>query len=120
MLYVVVMSSHAIEKADPDQAGTLSRNTKSHETAPEEFDRINGINYRGCWLASRAQLSQMLMQDPLETHDGRPGNRGSIVNFASQLGIVGRPAAGQSPATSVMSDQFLTISQPPIALPKQQ
>ncbi|EME44209.1 hypothetical protein DOTSEDRAFT_71891 [Dothistroma septosporum NZE10] len=74
-------------------AGTLSRNTKSHETAPAEFDRINSVNYRGCWLASRAQITQMLKQEPLDTHDGRPGNRGSIVNFASQLGIVGRPAA---------------------------
>ena len=36
---------------------------------------------------------QMLKQDPLPTHDGRPGNRGSVVNIASQLGIVGRPAA---------------------------
>jgi len=35
----------------------------------------------------------MLKQEPLPTHDGRPGNRGSIVNIASQLGIVGRPAA---------------------------
>ena len=35
----------------------------------------------------------MLRQEPLPTHDGRPGNRGSIVNVASQLGIVGRPAA---------------------------
>ena len=35
----------------------------------------------------------MLKQEPLPTHDGRPGNRGSVVNIASQLGIVGRPAA---------------------------
>jgi len=35
----------------------------------------------------------MLKQDPLPTHDGRPGCRGSIVNIASQLGIVGRSAA---------------------------
>lgn len=38
----------------------------------------------------------MLKQDPLPTHDGRPGCRGSIVNIASQLGIVGRPAARES------------------------
>lgn len=35
----------------------------------------------------------MLEQEPLPSHDGRPGNRGSIVNIASQLGLVGRPAA---------------------------
>lgn len=35
----------------------------------------------------------MLNQEPLLTHDGRPGERGSIVNIASQLGIVSRPQA---------------------------
>jgi len=30
----------------------------------------------------------MLKQEPLSTHDGRAGNRGAIVNIASQLGIV--------------------------------
>ena len=30
----------------------------------------------------------MLKQEPLPTHDGRAGNRGAIVNIASQLGIV--------------------------------
>jgi len=71
----------------------LSNNERSDATSPEEFDRINGINYRGCWLCSRAEIKQMLKQEPLATHDGRKGNRGSVVNIASQLGIVGRPAA---------------------------
>ncbi|KAL1586192.1 hypothetical protein WHR41_05462 [Cladosporium halotolerans] len=74
-------------------AGVLSNNKRSHDTTPDEFDRINVINYRGCWLTSRAAIKQMLSQDPLPTHDGRPGVRGSVVNIASQLGIVGRPAA---------------------------
>ncbi|RMX96694.1 hypothetical protein D0867_13042 [Hortaea werneckii] len=73
--------------------GTLSNNERSHETSLEEFDRINNINYKGCWLCSRAEIQQILKQEPLPTHDGRPGNRGSVVNIASQLGIVGRPAA---------------------------
>ncbi|SMR52796.1 unnamed protein product [Zymoseptoria tritici ST99CH_1E4] len=74
-------------------AGILSNNERSHETTTPDFDRINGVNYRGCWLTSRAEIQQMLKQEPLPTHDGRPGSRGSIVNIASQLGIVGRPAA---------------------------
>ncbi|RMX73038.1 hypothetical protein D0869_14009 [Hortaea werneckii] len=76
-----------------NSAGTLSNNERSHETSLEEFDRINNINYKGCWLCSRAEIQQILKQEPLPTHDGRPGNRGSVVNIASQLGIVGRPAA---------------------------
>ncbi|PPJ51221.1 hypothetical protein CBER1_08058 [Cercospora berteroae] len=74
-------------------AGVLSQPQTSHETSAADFDKINGINYRGCWLTSRAEIRMMLRQEPLSTHDGRPGNRGSIVNVASQLGIVGRPAA---------------------------
>ncbi len=49
---------------------------------------MTNINYRGVWLSSRAELAQMLKQEPLPTHDGRPGSRGAIVNIASQLGIV--------------------------------
>lgn len=88
--------------------GVLSNNQKSVETSPEEFDRINSINYRGCWLSSRAEIKQMLKQEPLPTHDGRPGNRGSIVNIASQLGIVGRPAARRSSRSQVLSRLWLT------------
>jgi NAD(P)-dependent dehydrogenase (short-subunit alcohol dehydrogenase family) len=74
----------------------LSNNKRSDETTLEEFDHINAINYRGGWLSSRAAIKQMLTQEPLPTHDGRPGTRGSVVNIASQLGIVGRPAARKS------------------------
>ncbi|KXS98595.1 hypothetical protein AC578_4335 [Pseudocercospora eumusae] len=74
-------------------AGILSSNQPSTETSYADFDKINSVNYRGCWLSSRAEIKQMLLQEPLQSHDGRPGNRGSIVNIASQLGLVGRPAA---------------------------
>ena len=77
-------------------AGIMGNNQSSTETSLEDFDRINNINYRGCWLSSRAELKHMLRQEPLESHDGRPGERGSIVNIASQLGIVGRPNARES------------------------
>lgn len=33
----------------------------------------------------------MTKQEPLKTHDGRPGNRGVIVNVASNLSLVSRP-----------------------------
>ncbi|CZR59050.1 related to dehydrogenase [Phialocephala subalpina] len=75
------------------EAGVIGNNDRSTNTSSQQFDLINGINYRGCWLSSRAELAQMLKQEPLPTHDGRPGSRGSIVNIASQLGIVSRPNA---------------------------
>lgn len=78
-------------------AGVLGNNQRSTETSLEDFDIINNVNYRGCWLSSRAELHQMLKQTPLPSHDpARPPQRGSIVNIASQLGIVSRPSARKS------------------------
>ncbi|KAJ5575722.1 Short-chain dehydrogenase/reductase SDR [Penicillium sp. DV-2018c] len=75
-------------------AGVLGKSQRSDETSLEEFDRVNNINYRGCWLSSRAELKQMITQSPLPSHDpNRPPQRGAVVNVASQLGIVGRPGA---------------------------
>lgn len=74
-------------------AGIMGNNQNSTSSSISDFDKINSINYRGCWLSSRAELKHMLKQDALTTHDGRPGERGAIVNIASQLGVVGRPNA---------------------------
>jgi NAD(P)-dependent dehydrogenase (short-subunit alcohol dehydrogenase family) len=76
-----------------NSAGITGNNKASTETLTSQFDNINGINYRGAWLCSREELRVMLNQEPYPTHDGRPGNRGSVVNVASQLGFVGRPRA---------------------------
>ncbi|PYI30382.1 oxidoreductase [Aspergillus indologenus CBS 114.80] len=76
-------------------AGVLGDALRSTETSTEVFDRITNINYRGSWLCSRAELRQMVQQDPLPSEDlaGRGGPRGAVVNIASQLGIVGRLGA---------------------------
>ncbi|OIW33220.1 NAD(P)-binding protein [Coniochaeta ligniaria NRRL 30616] len=71
-------------------AGILGPSLRSHETPVDVFDRLNRVNYRGSWLCSRAALGLMLKQEPLDEH---PEQRGSIVNIASQLGIVARPSA---------------------------
>lgn len=75
-------------------AGILGASLRSHETSVDAFDRINKVNYRGSWLCSRAALGLMMKQEP---HDEHPEQRGSIVNVASQLGIVARPGAGKNP-----------------------
>ena len=75
-------------------AGVLGGDViKAVDMATDHFDRLNAINYRGVWLSCRAQLRNMLKQQPLKEH---PKQRGSIVSIASQLGIVARPGAGQS------------------------
>lgn len=57
-------------------AGILGGNQRSHEMSVEDFDQINQVDYRGCWLCSREEIGHMLKQEPLPTHDGRAGNRG--------------------------------------------
>ncbi|KAJ5134577.1 Short-chain dehydrogenase/reductase SDR [Penicillium atrosanguineum] len=75
-------------------AGVIGIPARSSETSLAEFDRVNNINYRGCWLSSRALLKQMAAQDSLPSHDpSRPPQRGAVVNIASQLGVVSRPNA---------------------------
>lgn len=75
-------------------AGIMGNNQNSTDTSTADFDLINNVNYRGCWLSSRAQLRAMLKQDPLPSHDPeRPAQRGSVINIASQLALVGRPCA---------------------------
>jgi NAD(P)-dependent dehydrogenase (short-subunit alcohol dehydrogenase family) len=74
-------------------AGVLGGDViKAVEMTTNSFDRLNNINYRGSWLSCRAQLRNMLKQKPLEEH---PKQTGSIVNIASQLGIIARPGAGK-------------------------
>jgi NAD(P)-dependent dehydrogenase (short-subunit alcohol dehydrogenase family) len=77
-------------------AGVLGAAKKSHEMTLEEFDHIVNVDYRGSWLCSREELKIMVNQEPLPTGNGRQGDRGVIVNVASQLGIVARPQARKS------------------------
>lgn len=63
----------------------------SHVLSVADFDRITQTNYRGLWLCARGEITRMLRQEALPTHDGRPGNRGCIVNIASNLALVSRP-----------------------------
>ena len=78
-------------------AGIFGDALRSTEMSTETFDQINNVNYRGCWLSSRAELRQMINQEPLPSHDpSRPPQRGAVVNIASQLGLVGRSKARES------------------------
>ncbi|ODQ49934.1 NAD(P)-binding protein [Saitoella complicata NRRL Y-17804] len=73
------------------QAGT------SHALSSSDFDSLNAVNYRGTWLCVKYEIEQMLKQ-PIRSVPGGSGDerravRGSIVNVASQLGLVGRSSA---------------------------
>jgi hypothetical protein len=62
----------------------------------------------------------MLKQDPLPTHDGRQGQRGSIVNIASQLALVSRPEAGTQFLLGTQLIATLNVLQLHIVHPKLQ
>ncbi|WDK12272.1 2-hydroxypropyl-CoM dehydrogenase (short-chain dehydrogenase) [Colletotrichum graminicola] len=79
----------------------------SHLLTAAEFDEITTINYRGTWLCSRAELTHMIKQEPMTTHDGRPGNRGVIVNVASNLSLVSR---SETPAYSASKAAVLSMT----------
>ncbi len=60
------------------------------ETA--DWQRVIDINLTGTFFVLRAAAKIMLDQEPItSTIDGRPLQRGSIVNFGSILGAVGVP-----------------------------
>ncbi|KAI0195829.1 short-chain dehydrogenase [Xylaria flabelliformis] len=68
-------------------AGVLGDPLRTHETPLAAYYRIMDINLKGTWLVSRAALGIMVSQEPID----HAGQRGAIVNIASQLGIVARP-----------------------------
>jgi 3-oxoacyl-[acyl-carrier protein] reductase len=60
-----------------NDAGTFSQ-VLLHELTVQEWDRVIGVNLRGCFLCTRAVIPGMLER-----------GRGVIINVASQLGQIG-------------------------------
>ncbi|OQN98113.1 hypothetical protein B0A48_15945 [Cryoendolithus antarcticus] len=68
----------------------------THSLEFNSWRKTMAVNLDGVWLCQRAQIRQMLEQEPL---DPLPrGNRGVIVNVASMLGLV-----ASSPATPAVA-----------------
>lgn len=58
----------------------------------KDWQRVIDINLTGTFFVLRAAAKVMLDQEPIKSNiDGRPLQRGSIVNFSSILGLVGVP-----------------------------
>jgi 3-oxoacyl-[acyl-carrier protein] reductase len=60
-----------------NNAGTFSQ-VFLHELDVKEWDRVMGVNLRGCFLCTRMVLPRMLER-----------GRGKVINVASQLGQIG-------------------------------
>jgi NAD(P)-dependent dehydrogenase (short-subunit alcohol dehydrogenase family) len=76
----------------------MGQRSPTAETSLEKFDKVNSVNYRGLWMCAKQELKLMLKNDvkPFRSFGlsdeeaNARGQRGSIVNIASQLGIVSR------------------------------
>ncbi|KAH8724449.1 hypothetical protein GQ44DRAFT_683289 [Phaeosphaeriaceae sp. PMI808] len=91
-----------------------------------EFDRVNSVNYRGLWMCEKEELKLMLKNDvqpykgfTLSPEEARiRGQRGSIVNIASQLGLVGKTqtsvyTASKAAVLSMTRSDAIDYSKPP-------
>lgn len=72
-----------------NNAGVGGAGKRTHDTSLPEWQRVVDINLKGLWLCHRAEIRQMLNQEPLSP--GPRGARGVIVNMASVLGLVAAP-----------------------------
>jgi glucose 1-dehydrogenase len=59
--------------------------TKLHETSPEQWDAVIGVNLTGVFFGCKRAVQQMLTQAP------RNEARGRIVNISSQHGMIACP-----------------------------
>ncbi|KAH6972191.1 oxidoreductase [Ilyonectria sp. MPI-CAGE-AT-0026] len=58
------------------------------EVAIASFDLQQRVNLRGTWLCQRAQIKQMLKQEPIQAEDSRVPARGAIANVASMCALM--------------------------------
>lgn len=59
----------------------------SPDFSAADFDKQFSINARGMWLCQRAEITQMIKQEPVETPESQFKSRGAIANVASMAGL---------------------------------
>ena len=62
---------------------------ESLDFSAANFDKQFSVNARGMWLCQRAEIAQMVKQEPIKGPDSQWPARGSIVNIASMAGLRG-------------------------------
>ncbi|KAF9892996.1 hypothetical protein FE257_012407 [Aspergillus nanangensis] len=89
----------AIHYAVNNAGVTNKPRAPTHELELDAFDRVQNINLRGVWLCERAELRQMLKQQPDIVLRSGPPQRGSIINISSIFGRVAHFSASAYCAT---------------------
>lgn len=74
---------------------TSNPRARTHEMPIASWDQVQEVNLRGVWLCERAELKQMISQEPdLVMRTGAPPQRGAIVNISSLFGLITHPTVG--------------------------
>lgn len=79
-----------------NNAGINGKAAGSDQLEFEDWRKTMSVNLDGVWLCQRAEIRQMLKQEPLD--QAPKGGRGIIVNVASMLGLVA--ASPSTPAVA--------------------
>ncbi|KAJ3549759.1 hypothetical protein NM208_g342 [Fusarium decemcellulare] len=58
------------------------------EISVSDFDRQQEVNLRGTWLCQRAEIKQMLQQEPVQAENAYASARGAIANVASMCALM--------------------------------
>lgn len=88
-------------------AGIMGETAPTASATLDGFDKLNNVNYRGLWMCVQQELKLMLKNEikpytgfVLSPQDAQTrGQRGSIINIASQLGLVGKSQSSIYTAT---------------------
>jgi len=103
----IAQTVHAFGRIDYalNNAGIGGALKTTDQVEAEDFERVLRVNTTGVWLCQRAQIRQMLKQDPL-TSSPRSA-RGSIVNTASMYGIIA--PSSNVPATAYAASKHAVV-----------
>lgn len=91
-----------------NNAGIGGAQKQTHDQELKDWQRVMDVNINGVWLCQRAQIRQMLKQEPL-TPPPR-GSRGVIVNTASMLGLVASSPVSAAVAYTTSKHGMFTLT----------
>jgi len=75
-------------------AGIVGSSTLMSDTTAEDFLKCLDVNTLGVFLCTKHQIKQMMKQETIQVEEGRPIQRGSIVNCASVNSIMAAQTVG--------------------------
>ncbi|KAG9775195.1 Short-chain dehydrogenase anuF [Exophiala dermatitidis] len=94
-----------------NNAGITGVMAHSADLDPADWKKVLDVNLHGVWLCERAEVRQMLKQEPLEANTVRYG-RGTIVNMSSMYGVIGPSVNTPATAYSASKHGVLGFTKP--------